>query len=109
MTILETFFDDFASSPCYATTHSPSFVVKVVQNDKNASTFGTQSVFDDGDLDVVECDECCPGCGRVASLNRLGLDTFTGLDENNSKTVLGLASNGEAENPSDKHVTSQIH
>jgi hypothetical protein len=57
---LEALFDNRALRPCRGTTHYPSFVIEVTQNDEDPSTFGTKRVLD-GYFDIVECDESCTG------------------------------------------------
>ena len=76
------------------TAHHPALVVKVAQDHKQTTVFGAEHVLR-RNLDVVEGDEAGTGGGRVGSLDRLGLDTFTTGNEEDCESAFGFAADGE--------------
>ena len=53
--VLETFLDNCALTPRRRTTHHPSLMVKVAEDDKDSSPFWAQGVLNRY-LDVLKCD-----------------------------------------------------
>lgn len=75
-------------------SHDPSLVVEVAQHDHKTLVLLAQHVLA-WNLYIVEGDESGTSGRRVRGLDRFGLDTFSTLNEEDGKTLGGLASDGE--------------
>jgi len=110
--VLEALLSDETLAAGRRADHDPSLVVEVGEHDEDSSTLLAESVLD-GHLDIIKGDEGSSGGGRlepevrlnappsvlsthVGSLDRLGLDTLTTLNQDDSEAILGPAANGEA-------------
>ena len=69
-------------------------MVKVAENDEDSSSLWAQGVLN-RHLDVLKCDVGSTSSRRVAGFDRLGLNAFSTFDQDDSETVISLASNRE--------------
>lgn len=92
--VLEAFLNSHSLSPCRTAHHDPALMVKVAEDDEQALVLFSENVTS-WHFHVVERDVGGASSRRVGCLDGLGLDARTPLNEEYSKTLLGLACDGE--------------
>lgn len=80
------------------TSHGPSLVVEVAEDDVDALVLLAEQVLD-GHLDVVKGDEAGAGGGRVGRLDGLGLDAVAAGDEEHAEGIGGADAGDEVVAP----------
>lgn len=68
------------------TAHHPALVVKVAEDNVDTLVLLAEQVLN-WNLDIVKRDVGCAGSGRIGSLDRLGLDSFSARDKDHAQVL----------------------